>query len=133
MDESLLRIGKTSCRFPECSGSEFPDDFDSLQHYALHHKKMKKKLNLLKYDLTDYCPLPFDRRNKPLRCEIRGQFHQRSTRSFYVHKFRTQPFLCLRFRFLLYWRKTVGAKAARGTLMKLNQGLTEQLPCKIML
>jgi hypothetical protein len=28
-------------------------------------------------------------------------------------------FLCLRFRFVLYWRKTVGAKAEHRTLVKL--------------
>jgi len=27
-------------------------------------------------------------------------------------------FLCLRFRFVFYWRKTVGAKAVRRMLMK---------------
>jgi hypothetical protein len=47
------------------------------------------------------------------------QFHQRSTRSFYVCNLR-EAFLCLHFRFLLYWRKTVGAKAARKTLVKLS-------------
>ncbi len=31
-------------------------------------------------------------------------------------------FLCLCFRFVLYWRKTVGAKAVFRTLMKLNPG-----------
>ncbi len=31
-----------------------------------------------------------------------------------------RSFLCLRFRFVLYKRKTVGAKAVRRTLMKLN-------------
>ncbi len=32
-------------------------------------------------------------------------------------------FLCLSFRFVFYWHKTVGAKAACRTLMKLNPGL----------
>ncbi len=32
-------------------------------------------------------------------------------------------FLCLCFRFVLYWRKTVGAKAARKMLMKLSPGV----------
>ncbi len=31
-------------------------------------------------------------------------------------------FLCLHFRFIIYWRKIVGAKAAHRMLMKLNQG-----------
>ncbi len=31
-----------------------------------------------------------------------------------------RSFLCLRFRFVLYWRKTIGPKAVRRTLMKLN-------------
>jgi hypothetical protein len=31
-------------------------------------------------------------------------------------------FLCLRFRFVLYWRKPTGAKAARRTLVKLTPG-----------
>ncbi len=35
-------------------------------------------------------------------------------------------FLCLRFRFVLYWRKTVGAKAAHRTLVKLTPGLKYQ-------
>ena len=35
-------------------------------------------------------------------------------------------FLCLSFRFVLYWRKTVGAKAVRRMLVKLN-------PCVISL
>jgi hypothetical protein len=32
-------------------------------------------------------------------------------------------FLCLRFRFVLYWRETVGAKAAHRMLVKLTPGL----------
>jgi hypothetical protein len=32
-------------------------------------------------------------------------------------------FLCLRFRFVLYWRKPTGAKAARRTLVKLTPGV----------
>jgi hypothetical protein len=32
-------------------------------------------------------------------------------------------FLCLRFGFVLYWRKTVGAKAALRMLMKLSPGV----------
>ncbi len=32
-------------------------------------------------------------------------------------------FLCLRFRFVLYWRKSTGAKAAWRTLMKLSPGV----------
>ncbi len=32
-------------------------------------------------------------------------------------------FLCLRFRFVLYWCKTVGTKAARTLLMKLSSGV----------
>ncbi len=35
-------------------------------------------------------------------------------------------FLCLHFRFVLYWRKTVGAKAARRMLMKLSPGLVKR-------
>ncbi len=34
-----------------------------------------------------------------------------------------RSFFCLRSRFVLYWRKTVGAKAACRTLMKLNPGV----------
>ncbi len=52
---------------------------------------------------------------------FRGQFHQRSTCSFYVRKL-CAAFLCLHFRFVLYWRKTVGAKAVRRTLLKLSPG-----------
>ncbi len=52
--------------------------------------------------------------------EIREQFHQRSACSFYVRKLRAQLFLCLHFRFVLYWCKTVGAKAACRTLVKLT-------------
>ncbi len=47
-----------------------------------------------------------------------GQFHQRSTPSFYVRKL--QLFLCLRFKFVLYWPKSVGAKGAHRTLVKLT-------------
>ncbi len=32
-------------------------------------------------------------------------------------------FLCLHFRFVLYWRKTVGAKAAHRTYVKLTPGI----------
>ncbi len=35
----------------------------------------------------------------------------------------TQLFLCLHFRFVLYWGKTFGAKAVRRTLMKLSPDL----------
>ncbi len=52
----------------------------------------------------------------------RGQFYQCSMRSFYVRKLRMQLFLCLGFRFVLYWHKTTGAKAACRTLMKLSPG-----------
>jgi hypothetical protein len=48
-----------------------------------------------------------------------GQIHQHSTCSFYVRKLRAQLF-CLRFRFVLYWRKPTGAKAVRKMLMKLS-------------
>ncbi len=34
-----------------------------------------------------------------------------------------RSFFCLRFRFVLYKRKTVGAKAAHRTLVKLTPGL----------
>jgi hypothetical protein len=34
-----------------------------------------------------------------------------------------RSFLCLRFRFLLYWRKTVGTKAVHIMLMKLTPGV----------
>ncbi len=53
----------------------------------------------------------------------RGQFHQCSMHSFYTRKLRAQVFLCLSFRFVLYWRKTVCSKAARRTLVKLALGL----------
>ncbi len=35
-----------------------------------------------------------------------------------------RSFLCLDFRFVLYWRKTVDAKAVRRTLVKLTPDLT---------
>ncbi len=45
--------------------------------------------------------------------------------TFYLQLLRTSvslaAFLCLRFRFVLYWCKTVGVKAAHITLMKLNK------------
>jgi hypothetical protein len=49
-----------------------------------------------------------------------GQFHQHSTISFYVRKLPVQFFLCLRFRFVLYWCKPTGAKAVCRMLMKLS-------------
>ncbi len=54
---------------------------------------------------------------------IRCQSHQRSTCSFYVRKLRAQLFWCLHFRFLLYWHKPSGAKAARKKLVKLTIGV----------
>jgi hypothetical protein len=49
---------------------------------------------------------------------------------FYAQLLHTQvaraAFLCLRFRFVLYWCKPTGAKAARRTLMKLSPGLAVQ-------
>ncbi len=35
----------------------------------------------------------------------------------------SRSFFCLRFRFVLYWRKPTGAKAECKTLMKLTPGL----------
>ncbi len=55
-----------------------------------------------------------------IRSESRGQFHQHSTCSFYIRKLQTQLFCAYFFRFVLYWRKTVGAKAAHRTLVKLT-------------
>ncbi len=60
--------------------------------------------------------------NLQQRCPTLGQFHQHSTRSFYVCKFCAQLFLCLHYSFVLYWRKTVGAKDVYRTLLKLNPG-----------
>ncbi len=34
-----------------------------------------------------------------------------------------RSFLCLHFRFVLYWRKPTGAKAVRRTVMKLSPGV----------
>jgi hypothetical protein len=59
----------------------------------------------------------------PITPATRGQFHQHSMRSFYVRKFCAQLFLCLLFSFVLYWCKTVGAKAVHRTLLKLNPGV----------
>jgi hypothetical protein len=65
---------------------------------------------------------PFQARN--LRPRGKGSISP----TFYAQLLRTQisrtAFLCLRFRFVLYWRKTVSAKAAHRTLMKLTQGHT---------
>ncbi len=49
-----------------------------------------------------------------------GQFQQHSMHSFYVCKLPTQLFLCLHFGFVLYWRMTVGSKAAHRTLVNLT-------------
>jgi hypothetical protein len=51
-----------------------------------------------------------------LSWEIMGQFHQRSTRSFYVRKLCVQLFCT----YVLGLHKPTGAKAARRTLMKLT-------------
>ncbi len=55
--------------------------------------------------------------------DIRGQFHQHSTGSVYVCKLQAQLFCAYILGFVFYWRKTVGTKAARRTLVKLRQGL----------
>ncbi len=66
---------------------------------------------------------------KSLRLMItRGQFHQRSMRSFYIRKLRA-AFLCLHFRLVLYWNKTVGAKAAHRRLVKLSPDYLEAGKC----
>jgi hypothetical protein len=73
-------------------------------------------------------------RKKVGEIEPRGQFHHRSTCSFYVRKLSTQLFWCLHFMFVLYWRKPTSTKAARRTLMKLSLGLTlHSSPRKIFL
>jgi hypothetical protein len=43
-------------------------------------------------------------------------------RAAFTHGSCARRFLCLSYRFVLYWRKTVGAKAARRTLVKLIPG-----------
>jgi hypothetical protein len=50
------------------------------------------------------------------------QYHQHSTCSFYVRKLHAQLFCAYILGFVLYWRKTVGAKAAGRMLVKLNPG-----------
>ncbi len=45
-------------------------------------------------------------------------FNVQLLRTLVVHA----AFLCLHFRFVLYWHKTVGTKAARRTLVKLTPG-----------
>jgi hypothetical protein len=44
----------------------------------------------------------------------------------FLHVSFGSTFLCLRFRFVLYWCKTVGAKAASRTLMKLSPGFPKE-------
>ncbi len=56
-----------------------------------------------------------------------GQFHQRSTHSFYVRKLRV-GILCLHFRFVLYWHKPTGAKAVHRMLMKLSPHYGKMTP-----
>jgi hypothetical protein len=52
-----------------------------------------------------------------------AQFHQHFTRGFFVRKFRTKLFLYLDLRFVLFWCKNIGAKAAHNMLVKLTPGL----------
>ncbi len=56
-----------------------------------------------------------------------GQFHQHFTRGFFCTKVLHAAFLSLHFRFVLYWRKTVGAKVAHRTLVKLTPCLPNNI------
>jgi hypothetical protein len=55
-------------------------------------------------------------------CKLNSTNLQTLCATFMYQSF-ARSFLYLHFKFALYWRKTVGAKAARRTLMKLNPGI----------
>ncbi len=59
--------------------------------------------------------------------EIRFQFHQYFTSSFFVRKFFCAAFMCLQFEFVIFWRKDFGAKAAHKMLVKLTLGLQNKI------
>jgi hypothetical protein len=44
----------------------------------------------------------------------------------FMYEVASAAFLCLHYRFVLYWHKPTGAKAACRTLMKLSPGFTVQ-------
>ncbi len=54
------------------------------------------------------------------RSTFRCQFHQHLMRGVFVRKFWTKLFFYLDSRFILFWRKNIGAKAARNMLVKLT-------------
>ncbi len=56
------------------------------------------------------------------KIDSRRQFQQYIARSFCCPKVMNAAFLCLHFRFVLFWSKKIGAKAALKMLVKLTPG-----------
>jgi hypothetical protein len=87
-------------------------------HYCTFKSQIKSELHFFQLQIKSNA-FVFKENDREV---FLGQFHQRSMGSFYVRKLRAQLLLCLPFRFVLYWRKTVGEKAAHRTLVKLTLG-----------
>jgi hypothetical protein len=79
--------------------------------------------------VRNYLDNPFFAKRKKTFKEVKTAFPSKPEvnftnilRSAFTYVNCAGSFLCLRFRFVLYWRKTVGAKAARRMLVKLTPG-----------